>query len=187
MSVLKTYFRFFKEPQEALPQLVRARAFKEACLGYLTAALSCVVLCNLGDSLSIPVFVFKTAILFVTEVTAGYILASFCALFLDFGKVETSPAQLFVLVGFSGFIKSLLMVFVLLCATVPAARLFLLAPCVFVAVWGLQLAFLTRGVMRLYGATAGKSLGAWLFALVPVVVVFGLSAVFFVWTLVLLF
>ena len=186
MHLFKSYFHYLQEPQEALQQLLEERSVGQACVGYLAAALGWVLFFNIGDGVFFPVLLLKLAVVFVAEITVGYFLASFCGLFLDFLKVDTSPVKLFVLIGSAGFIKGLLIAFALISAAVPAAKLGLLAPFALLAVLGLQLGYLTRGVKRAYDISYGKALSAWLVAFVPMGVALVLLAVFLVWGVALL-
>lgn len=153
----------------------------QACIGYLAAALSWVLFFNIGDGVSFPVLLFKIGLVFAAELTVGYILASFCGLFLDFLNVKTSPAQLFVLIGSAGFIKGLLIAFSLISAAFPWAHLGLLAPFALLVVLGLQLGFLTRALKRTSSASYGQAMAAWLFAWVPLGVALILLGIFSIW------
>lgn len=187
MHILKAYYQYMNNPGAALETLFKERSFKAALWGYLAATLSWVLFFNIGSALSAPAFLFKLCILFAAELTAGYILASFCGLFLDFSSIKSSPAELFILIGSAGFIKTLLIAFALISAAVPVLQLRYLAPLVLLLVLGLQLGYLTRGLMRTYQVPAGKALTAWLFAFVPGAVALGLLGIFFIWGIVLLF
>ena len=187
MKLLKAYFNYMEDPAGALQSLLAERSFSRACAGYFTAALGWVLFFNIGDGLSVPALLLKLLLVFAAELTAGYFIASVCGLFLDFSRVKASPAELFVLVSSAGFIKGLLIAFALVSAAFPPARLGLLAPLALVLVLALQLGYLTRGLMRAYGMSAGKALGAWLFGFVPAAVAAALAGAFFIWTLTLLF
>lgn len=187
MHVFKSYFEYMNAPEKAVQGLLAERSLAQACVGYLAATLGWVLFFNIGDGLSVPVLLFKLALVFVAELTAGYVLAAFCGLFLDLLKVEMSPAKLFVLIGSAGFIKGLLIAFALISAALPSARLGLLAPFALLLVLALQLGYLTRGVKRACNISYSRALGAWLFAFVPMLAALGLLAVFAVWGLTLLF
>lgn len=174
-------------PETALQRLLEERSVGQALVGYFAAAFGWVLFFNIGDGIFFPVLLLKMAVVFVAEVTVGYFLASFCGLFLDFLKVETSPVKLFVLVGSAGFIKGLFIAFALISATVPQARLGLLAPFAVLIVFGLQLGYLTRGVHRAYDVSYSKALVAWLMAFLPLAVALALMMVFLVWGISLLF
>ena len=187
MHILKAYYQYMSNPGAALETLFKERSFQAALWGYATATLSWVLFFNIGSGLSVPAFLFKLFILFIAELTAGYILASFCGLFLDFSSVKTSPAELFILIGSAGFIKTLLIAFALIETATPILQLHYLAPLVLLGVLGLQLGYLTRGLMRAYQMPASKALTAWLVAFVPGMVALGLLGIFFIWGIVLLF
>ena len=187
MHVFKSYFQYVNDPEQALWALLEERSFAQACVGYLAAALSWVLFFNIGDGLSVPSFLCKLAVVFSAELTAGYLLAAFCGMILDFWRVETSPVKLFVLIGSAGFIKGLLIAFALISAAVPGAHLGWLAPLGLLSVFSLQLGYLTRGVHRTYEISYTKAATAWIMACVPAVVLLGLLVVFLVWGLVLLF
>lgn len=173
-------------PEEAVQSLLKECSFSQACVGYLTAALSWVLFFNILDGVSFPVLLLKICVVFAAEITVGYFLASFCGLFFDFLHVETSPAKLFVLLGAAGYIKSLLIAFALISAVIPVAHLGWLAPLALFLVFALQLGFLTRGVKRAYHVSYAKSFFAWIFAGVPILVAFGLLLTFFIWGISLL-
>ena len=81
MNLLTSYFEYVSSPQRALRNMLEQRSFLQACVGYLAAALSWVLFFNIGDGVSFPVLLLKIGIIFVAEVTAGYILASFADYF----------------------------------------------------------------------------------------------------------
>ena len=168
-------------------QLLEERSVSQALVGYFASALGWVLFFNIGDGVFFPLLLIKIFLVFVAELTFGYFLASFCGLFLDFLKVETSPVKLFVLIGSAGFIKGLLISFALISATFPFLHLGLLAPLALLIVVGLQLGYLTRGVKRTYNVSYGQALGAWLFAFVPLGVALVLLGIFLVWGISLLF
>lgn len=187
MNTFKAYYHYVNDPINALKTLCRQRAFKEAFWGYFVAALSWVLFFNIGSGTSIPVFLLKLSILFIAEITAGYVAASLGSLFLDFSSIKASAASLFILAGTSGFVKALLVAFALIAAAFPFAKLEYLAPLALLLVLGLQLGYLTRGVMRLYKTGAGKALTSWLFTIVPLLMLCVLCGIFLIWGMVLLF
>ena len=174
-------------PEKALHNLLEERSLTQACIGYFAATLSWVLFFNIGTGATAAALLLKMLIVFVAELTAGYFLASFCGLYLDFLKVESSPAKLFVLIGSAGFIKGLLIAFALISAAFPLARLVWLSPIALLLVFGLQLGYLTRGIKRVYNISYPRALGAWLFAFVPMLVAFGLLFLFVCWGLMLIF
>lgn len=187
MNLLKTYFLYIKNPNEALRVILQERSLKQACAGYFAATLGWVLFFNIGDGLSVPVLIFKLAAVFAAELTAGYFIASLCGLFLDFSRIKVSPAELFCLVGSAGFIKGLLIAFALVSATVPDAKLGWFAPIALAFVFALQLGYLTRALKRICTIGTGKAIGAWLFGFLPICTVLFLSGIFFIWTVSLLF
>lgn len=187
MNLLKTYFLYIKNPNEALRVMLRERSFKQACAGYFAATLGWVLFFNIGDGLSVPVLILKLAAVFAAELTAGYFIASLCGLFLDFSRIKVSPAELFCLVGSAGFIKGLLIAFALVSAAVPAAKLGWLAPLALAFVCALQLGYLTRALKRSCAIGTGRAIGAWLFGFLPVCAALLLAGIFVIWTIILLF
>ncbi len=174
-----------QNPVEGMHMLMVRRSFRQACLGYLTAALSWVLFFNIADDLSVAVLCLKLILVFVAELTAGYFIAALCGLFLDLRRVKVSPAQLFVMIGSAGFIKAMLIAFALISAMVPQAHLGWLAPLALAGVFTLQLIYLVQGLKRTWNVNAAEALCAWLFGCIPVSVLFILLGVFFVWFLVL--
>ncbi|MBR4591699.1 MAG: hypothetical protein IKO35_00630 [Elusimicrobiaceae bacterium] len=187
MHLLKLYFDYMREPEKALQSFLQQPSFTQACAGYFVAALGWVLFFNTASGGTFPVLLLKLFFVFLAELTVGFVLAAFCGLFLDFLRIETSPAKLFALIGSSGIIKGLLIAFALIAAAVPEARLKVLAPFALLLVFLLQLGYLVRSLKRVYGVSYWKALGAWLFTGVPVLAVFGLLAVFTVWGIILVF
>lgn len=185
MDLLKTYFRYLKNPAIALQGLLEKRSLAGACVGYLAAALGWVIFFNTGDGLSVSSFVLKTTIVFVAELTTGYFIASLSGLFLDLFRLKVTPSALFILVGSAGFIKGLLICGALISAAFPAAKLAYFSPLWLLLVLGLQLAYLTRGLSRVSGLSAWRALGAWLSGFIPVGCAFGCLFVFFIWGILL--
>lgn len=186
MNLLRAYYEYMENPIVGLQGLLDRCSFRQACLGYLMAAIGWVVFFNLGDGISFPALVLKLVIVFVAELTAGFVLSAFTGLFLDLRHTRVSSAELFVMVGSSGFIKGLLILGALVSAMFPQTHLYLLAPLFLLGVWILQLGYLTRGLVRMEDISVARALSAWLFGLVPVFVLFGLAGVFFVWGILLL-
>ncbi len=187
MGLLNTYFTYLRDPVAGMHQLMARRSFRQACLGYLTAALSWVLFFNIADDLSVAALILKLSLVFVAELTAGYFIAALCGLFLDLRRVQVSSAQLFVMIGSAGFIKAVLIAFALISAAVPQAHLGWLAPLALLGVFSFQLVYLVQGLKRTWNVSAAEALGAWLFGFIPVSVLFTLVGIFFIWFLVLVF
>ena len=186
MGLLKTYFTYLQDPVEGMHMLMVRRSFRQACLGYLTAALGWVLFFNIADNLSVAVLLFKLILVFIAELTAGYFIAALCGLFLDLRRVKVSSAQLFVMIGSAGFIKAVLIAFALISAAVPQAHLGWLAPLALVGVFTWQLIYLVQGLKRTWNVNAAEALCAWLFGFIPVGALLCLLGIFFIWFLVLL-
>ncbi len=187
MGILKTYFRYMQDPVEGMRLLMARRSFRQACLGYFIAALSWVLFFNIGAGLSVLALLFKICVLFLAEMTAGYFAAALCGLFLDLCRIKVSSAQLFVMIGSSGLIKSLLIAFALVCAAFPQMHLGWFSPLAILGVFILQLVYLVRGLKVESGTDSITALGSWLFGFIPVGVLLLLMGIFFIWFLVLLF
>ena len=185
--LLATYFLYVQDPGAGIRRLLERRSFRQACLGYFVAALSWVLFFNVGDQLSVFSLLFKLGLVFVAEVTAGYFVAALSGLFLDLRYVKVSSAQLFVLVGSTGFLNALLIACALISAAFAAAHLGWLMPLVVLGLFILKLVYLVRGLQYVWNVTVGDGVGAWLFGLIPVCVAFSLAGIFFIWFLVVLF
>lgn len=186
MNLLKIYFTFTQNPVVGMHQLMARRSFRQACLGYFVATLSWVLFFNIGDNLSLPILFLKLFLVFAAELTVGYFVAALCGLFLDLIRVKVSSAQLFVMIGSAGFIKALLIAFALISATVPQLHLGWLAPFALLLVWVLQLVYLVHGLQHMWGVDTLEALGGWLFGFIPVIALFTLAGIFFIWFVVLL-
>lgn len=187
MNLLKTYFLYIKDPRQALQNVLENRSLKLACAGYFAATLGWVLFFNIGDGLSVPALIFKLLVVFAAELTAGYFIASLCGLYMDFVRVQMTPAELFCLVGSAGFIKGLLIAFALISAAVPSAKLYWLAPLALLFTFGLQVGYLTLALMRTREISLSKALTGWLFGFVPVCAALILGSIFFIWAFTLLF
>ena len=186
MELVKNYFEYVHNPTQALQKLIETPSFRQACWGYFASTLSWVVFFNIGDEIGIPVFLLKLLIVFVAELTLGAFIAAFSGLFLSFRAKNISPAQLFVLIGSSGFIKGLLIAFALISAMWPQAELWMLAPAALVLVFMLQLGYLTFSLRRVGNIPLSLGLLSWLFGIVPVGMSFSLLGVFVVWMVLLI-
>ena len=51
--LLTTYFMYVNDPAAGVRRLLERRSFRQACLGYLVAALSWVLFFNIGDNLCV--------------------------------------------------------------------------------------------------------------------------------------
>ncbi len=185
--LLETYFLYVKDPAAGIRRLLTRRSFRQACLGYLVAALSWVLFFNIGDHLSVAGMLFKWFLVFCAEVTAGYFIAALCGLFLDLRRVKVSAAQLFVLIGSAGFIKAILIAFALISAALPQAHLGYAAPLALLFVFALELGYLVVGLKHAWEVGTAEALGGWLFGFIPVIALFSLVGIFFIWFIILLF
>lgn len=185
--LLKIYFTYAHDPVSGMQMLMARRSFRQSCLGYFVAALSWVLFFNIGDNLSIPVLILKLVLVFAAELTAGYFVAALCGLFLDLRRVKVSSAQLFVLLGSSGFIKPILIALALISAAFPQAHLGWLSPFALLLVFTLQLVYLVRGLKRTWNVGSAEALCGWLFGFIPVGALLTLLGIFFIWFLVIIF
>ena len=95
----------------------------------------------------------------------GYLWAALSGLFLNFFSSGNGPSALFIALGLSGFVQSLLLCFSLL--TVAAPWLAPLSVLVCVACLMLRFSFAVLNASRAVEVSMGKALGALCFALVP--------------------
>lgn len=187
MSILKAYLHYLQDPAEALKKMLQERSVASGCFGFFVATLGWVLFFNVGDGLSVPVLLLKLAIVFLAELTAGYFLAALASLFLDLTGVKNSSVELFILIGSSGLIKSLLIAFAIISNAVPAAQLHYIAPFALLVVYILQVIYLTKALMRVYEISCIKALCAWLCLVIPVFILGLLVSVFGIWGIILLF
>ena len=80
MRLLKVYFNYMQDPASALKTLLQEGTFKQACAGYLAATLGWVLFFNVGAGLSVWALVTKLFLVFVAELTVGYLLGAVCGL-----------------------------------------------------------------------------------------------------------
>ena len=187
MRLLTSYFNYMQHPSGRWTDLFDCSSSAQACLGYFIATLGWVIFFNLGDGLSLAALIFKLLFVFLAEVTVGYFIASLTGIYLSFKKVNVSASTLFVLIGSAGFIKSLLIVWALLCAFLSNAYLSSYNALVVVIVFALQVIYLTRGLKQVSPLTTMGALVAWIAGVFPGVILFFLLGVFGIWGIALLF
>jgi len=120
MSVLwNAYFKYAKDPSAAVRGLVEERHFSAALLGYAAAALCWVVFFWIGDGLSAWGLLWRLAFFWLLEVTFGYLWAALSGLFLNFFSDSNGSSSLFVVLGLSGFVQGILLIFALFSAALP--------------------------------------------------------------------
>lgn len=185
MNLLSAYFSYAKDPKQTVRDIAARRSFGAAMLGYLTAALSYLVFLNVTAGLGAWSFIAQAGVLLLLELTAGYFIASLSGLFLDFSNHKGSGTELFIIIGLSGFIKSLLVVFALIAAVVPWISS--VGIIVVLLVWVCQFVFIVRNLKRLYDISTGRAVGVLLFAAVPVAALALLLGALSVWAVLALF
>lgn len=179
MKLLTAYFSYAKDPAQTLRELVEQRRFAAAVGGYIVAALSWLVLLQIGTELGAWPFVLKFGVLFAAMLTGGYFASALSGLFLELTGTRSGASGLFIILGITGYAASLLLVFSLYATAMP--WLWPLTALAVLLVWAVQLIFAVKGVSRVYNLTVGKAFGILLFSVVPVAAVGFLGIAFFVW------
>lgn len=164
-SLLKAYFAYAEDPAQTVRALVEQRHFKAAFLGYAVAALCWVCFFWIGDDLSAWGFIWRFLFFWLLEVSLGYLWAALSGLFLNFFANGNGPSALFIALGLSGFVQSILLCFALLASAAP--WLGPLSILVFVVCLLLRFCFAVLNTARAVNVGLGKALGALCFALVP--------------------
>ena len=168
-ALWNAYFAYSKDPVQTVRGLVEQRCFSAAFLGYAVAAVCWVSFFWLGDDLSAWGFLWRFIFFWLLEVSCGYLWAALSGMFLNFFANGNGPSALFIALGVSGFVQSLL-----LCFTLLAGAAEWLAPLrilVCAAILLMRFSFAVLNVSRAVQIGMGKALGALCFVLVPIVAV----------------
>ncbi len=167
MSALwNAYFRYAKDPAQAVKGLVEERRFGVALLGYAAAALCWVVFFWIGDSLSAWSLVWRFAFFWLLEVTMGYLWAALSGLFLNFFSDSNGSSSLFIVLGLSGFIQGLLLIFSLFSAALSWLKPLAALAFVISLIW--RFSFVILNTARVSKVRKVKAFCILCFALVPV-------------------
>lgn len=165
-GLITAYFAYQKDPTSVVRGLVRERRFGAALLGYLVAAVCWVCFFWINSGLSAWGFVWRLLFFWLLEISLGYLWAALSGLFLNFFSHENGSSAMFIALGLSGFVQSLL-----LCFTLLAAKFTHLSSLAILAVMVtliFRFAFAVVNTARAGQVGLNKALGALCFVLVPV-------------------
>lgn len=164
-ALVEAYFAYQNDPAAVMRKLVHERRFGAALLGYLVAALCWVCFFWMGSGLSAWGFVWRLLFFWLLEISLGYLWAALSGLFLNFFSHENGSSAMFIALGMSGFVQSLLLCFALCAAKFEAmASLSVLA--VFITLI-FRFAFAVVNTARAGQVGLNKALGALCFVLIP--------------------
>ena len=167
MKILwNAYFAYIKDPTLAVRQFVQQRCFSVAFAGYGVAALCWVCFFWLGKDLTAWGFLWRFVFFWLLEVSMGYLWAALSGLFLNFFSDDNGPSALFIALGLSGFVQSLLLCFALVAQA--AQWMFPLTTLIGAFVLILRFSFAVLNTARAVQVGLSKALGALCFVLVPV-------------------
>lgn len=173
-ALWNAYFSYAANPVATLHVLVRKRYFSAAFSGYAVAALSWVCFFWLGTDLTVWGFLWRFIFFWLLEISLGYLWAALSGLFLNFFYPGNGPSALFIALGMSGFVQSLLLCFALLVAAAPWMGP--LTGLVFVLTLVLRFIFALVSVARAVQIGLSRALGTLCFVLVPVLAAVCLAA-----------
>ena len=179
-TLIKAYFEYQNDPAGVMYRLVHERHFGAALLGYLVAAVCWVCFFWIGSALTTWGFIWRFLFFWLLEITLGYLWAALSGLFLSFFSHENGSSTLFITLGLSGFVQSLLLCFTLCAAKFPG--LSVLAGLAVAITFVLRLSFAVLNTARAGQVGLNKALGAFCFVLVPA----GAAMCLFIGTIILL-
>ena len=165
-TLWNAYFAYVKDPTDTVRQLVQNRVFKVAFAGYGVAALCWVSFFWLGENLSAWGFLWRFIFFWLLEVSLGYLWAALSGLFLNFFSDDNGPSALFIALGLSGFVQSLLLCFALMAKTAEWMHPLTALMCAITLI--LRFSFAVLNAARAVQVGLSKALGALCFVLVPV-------------------
>ena len=180
-TFIQAYFDYYNDPAEVVHSLVHERRFGAALLGYFVAALCWVCFFWMGDNLTFWGFVWRFLFFWLLEITLGYLWAALSGLFLNFISHENGSSALFISIGLSGFVQSILLCFSLWSAVFHP--LTVLTALVVMITLILRFSFAVLNTARAGQVGLGQALGAMFFVLIPAAAAFCL----FIGSIILLF
>lgn len=161
---------FFSEPAQS-PNYFLTKAVKEnkltyACIGYAFGIISLYFAIKLGtqNTASLTSFLFAFIIWFLSNIVLNFVLAALCNLLLEMTDNKASALGIFILLGLSQLIWSLLVpCFIFARAFAPLmpwTALFVLA------IFAAQIYFVLNSIKQIYGISKASSLFAFIFAFI---------------------
>lgn len=166
LALWNAYFKYAKDPATAVRELVEERRFRAALLGYAAAALCWVVFFWIGDGLSAWGLLWRFAFFWLLEATIGYLWAALSGLFLNFFSDSNGSSSLFVVLGLSGFVQGILIVFALVSAALPWLKSLAALAAGISLLW--RFSFVLLNTARVAKVGLEKAFCVLLFAFVPV-------------------
>ena len=155
VALWNAYFKYAKDPAAAVRGLVEERRFSGALVGYAAAALCWVVF------------------FWLLEVTFGYLWAALSGLFLNFFSDSNGSSSLFVVLGLSGLVQGILLVFALFAAALPWLKPLAALAFVISIMW--RFSFVVLNTARVSKVGLAKAFCVLCFAFVPVTAIALLS------------
>ncbi|MBQ8844008.1 MAG: hypothetical protein IJ016_04410 [Elusimicrobiaceae bacterium] len=173
VALWNAYFKYAKDPAAAVRGLVEERRFSGALVGYAAAALCWVVFFWIGDNLSVWGLLWRFAFFWLLEVTFGYLWAALSGLFLNFFSDSNGSSSLFVVLGLSGLVQGILLVFALFAAALPWLKPLAALAFVISIMW--RFSFVVLNTARVSNVGLAKAFCVLCFAFVPVTAIALLS------------
>lgn len=164
-TLIAAYFAYQENPEAVVRALVHQRRFGIALTGYMVAAVCWVCFFWIGSGLSTWGFIWRFLFFWLLEITLGYLWAALSGLFLNFFSHENGSSALFIALGLSGFVQSLLLCFTLFAAKFEVFSS--LAALAVIITFILRFAFAVVNTARAGQVSLNKALGALCFVLVP--------------------
>ena len=157
---------FTQNPKGFLENIVRKNKLAYACFGYAFGIISLYFAIKLGGqkNASLATFFFTFIIWFIANIILNFMLAAICNLLLELTEKKSSALGIFILLGLSQIIWTLLVpCFIFAYAwpqIAPFSTLFVLA------IIALQIYFVLNTIKQIYGISKVSSLVAFVFSFI---------------------
>jgi len=168
--MFSTLFNFVLKPSTTINQIMQERKLKLALLGYCVGAFSIVLARGLTTETSIFGFIALFLFILFFNVCISFFFSATAHLFLEITTGRGRAAGLFVLLGLSEFVKTLLVAFSLIALNFPG--LFAYKGLFVFAILLLQLFFVLYMMKHAYGLSKTMTFVALIVSFVPAIICF---------------
>lgn len=165
-----TLFNFVLKPSPTINQIMQERNLKLALLGYCMGTFSIVLSYGLQKGIGLGGFIGAFLLILFISICISFFFSATAHLFLELTTARGRAAGLFVLIGLSEFVKTLLVAFALIALNFPS--LFAFKPLITFIVLLLQLFFVLYMMQHAYGLSKKMTFLALIISFVPPIVCF---------------
>lgn len=170
---MKILTEMAQNPKRCLTSIIQENKFSYACWGYGIGIISLYFAIKLGrqESASLISFFFVFIIWVITNILLNLVLAAICNMLLELTEKKISALGIFILLGLSQIIWSLLIPCFMILQAFP--QTILLTPLIVLGIIALQIYFVLNSIKQVYGISRASSLLAFIFSFIlPLAAVF---------------